>query len=319
MRPYNSNKEKRKEKRADTWVRPYEEVERDHERLEMDRPKISVVVITKNESDRIERLLKSVAWADEVIVVDDESTDNTRQICEEFGAKVIVNKLDGNFHLQRNLGIRNASGEWILQMDADEEVPPETAEEIRRAINAPGSFSAFMMLRKNFMFTHALRYGGAYNYVTKLFKRSEGCYSEKIHEVLNVSGDTGKIDAEIYHYPYSSIRGILDKMNFYTDAEAEKEIKERGDISLKEIKYRLTWKALKLFWKLYIKKQGYKDGIYGLIWSIINVIGPEIRWLKIWEKQIQVAGCRVQVAGGRVQDSSFPPKADPPPAGKPEP
>lgn len=249
----------------------------------MNNSKISIVVITKNESTKIERLLKSVKWADEVIVVDDESTDNTRRICEEFGAKVIVNKLDGNFYLQRNLGIRNASGEWILQMDADEEVPPETAEKITEAINAPGAFNAFMMLRKNFMFDHALRYGGAYNYVTKLFKKNAGCYSGKIHEVLKVSGDIGKIDAEIYHYPYVSIREILDKMNFYTDAEAEQAVKERGDISLKEIKYRLTWKALKLFWKLYIKKQGYKDGIYGLIWSVINVIGPEIRWLKIWE------------------------------------
>jgi len=253
----------------------------------MNNSKISVVVITKNEEAKIERFLKSVSWADEVIVIDDESMDNTRAISAARGAKVIVNKLDGNFCRQRNLGIKNASGEWILQMDADEEVPPETAEEIRARINDPGGFNAFKMLRKNFMFTHALRYGGAYNYVTKLFKKSAGYYSENIHEVLNVTGDTGRIDAEIYHYPYTSIHEILDKMNFYTDAEASAEIKKRGSIPLKEIKYRLTWKALKLFWKLYVKKRGYKDGIYGLIWSVINVIGPEIRWLKIWEKSIQ--------------------------------
>ena len=277
----------------------------------MDRSKISVVVITKNEEAKIERFLKSVRWADEVIVIDDESTDNTRGICAAHGAKVITRKLDNDFCRQRNIGIENARGEWILQMDADEEVPPETAEKIRERINDPGVFSAFKMLRKNFMFTHALKYGGAYNYVTKLFKKTAGHYSENIHEVLNIAGDTGKIEAELYHYPYVSMREIFDKMNFYTDAEAAAELKKRGDISLEEIKYRLTWKALKLFWKLYVKKKGYKDGIYGLIWSIINVIGPEIRWLKIWEKQTQVASCRLQGTG-------FPPKADPPPAETPE-
>lgn len=261
----------------------------------MNNPKISVVVITKNEEAKIERFLKSVAWADEVIVIDDESVDNTRGICAAHGAKVIARKLDNNFGRQRNLGIENASGEWILQMDADEEVPPETAEKIRERINDPGGFSAFMMLRKNFMFGHALRYGGAYNYVTKLFKKSAGHYSENIHEVLNIAEDTGKIEAELYHYPYVSMYEILDKMNFYTSGEAAAEIKKRGNIPLKEIKYRLTWKALKLFWKLYVKKQGYRDGMYGLIWSIINVIGPEIRWLKIWEMKIkmQTSKCKM--------------------------
>ncbi|MBL7072740.1 MAG: glycosyltransferase family 2 protein [Candidatus Omnitrophica bacterium] len=253
----------------------------------MNDPKISVVVITKNEEDKIERFLRSVVWADEVIVVDDESTDNTRAISTARGAKVIVNKLDNNFCRQRNIGIENSSSEWILQMDADEVVPPETAGKIRDAINDPGGFIAFKMLRKNFMFSHALKYGGAYNYVTKLFKKSAGSYSENIHEVLNITGNIGKIEAELYHYPYVSMREILDKMNCYTDAEAAAEIQKRPDIPLKEIKYRLTWKALKLFWKLYVKKQGYKDGIYGLIWSVINVIGPEIRWLKIWEMKIK--------------------------------
>ncbi|MFH1395277.1 MAG: glycosyltransferase family 2 protein [Candidatus Omnitrophota bacterium] len=255
----------------------------------MNNPKISVVVLTKNEEDKIERFLKSVMWADEILVIDDESTDKTRKLCELYGARVIVNKLNNNFCVQRNIGIKNAENEWILQMDADEEVPAGTVKKIRDAVNNPNDYSAFQLLRKNFMFGYPLKYGGAYNYSTKLFKKEKGIYSENIHEVLNIKGPIGTINAELYHYPYVSVNDILHKMMFYTDMEASKEVQKHGKFSLKEIKYRLTWKSLKLFWKLYVKKQGYKDGMYGLVWAVINVMGPQVRWLKIWEKTRSVS------------------------------
>jgi glycosyltransferase involved in cell wall biosynthesis len=251
--------------------------------------KLTAIIITKNEEDKMEICLNSLStFVDEIVVVDDCSKDDTVEICKKYGAKIIIHESKGNFDRQRNLGIENASCEWILQIDADEIIPEDTAKKIIEAINNPGKFVAFELKRKNFLFGHPLKYGGAYNYGVKLFKKRNGYYlGRSVHETLKIDGDIGKIDADIYHYPFSSISEILNKTNFYTDVESKLFVEEIDSISFKEIKYRLTWKSLKLFWKLYFKKKGYKDGMYGLVWCILNVIGPQIRWLKIWEKAIK--------------------------------
>jgi len=250
---------------------------------------ISVVIITKNEEERIKKCLDSLrGFADEIVIVDDLSTDKTVEICKDYGAKVIIHESKGDFGSQRNIGIDNSKGEWILQMDADEVVPYETAKEIRKKLMDSGEFVAFELKRRNFLLSYPLKYGGSYNYGIKLFRKGKVCYNKgHIHETLKIEGKVGRIEADIYHYPFSSIRDILNKMNFYTDVEVDYFTKSLESISFKEIKYRLTWKSLKLFWKLYVKKKGYKDGMYGLVWCIINVIGPQIKWLKVWEKALK--------------------------------
>ena len=224
--------------------------------------KITAVVLTKNEEVKIEKCLRCLqSFVDEVIVVDDNSEDKTVEICKKLGVKVIINESGGNFDKQRNIGIEEASCQWILQMDADELVPSETAVKIKEAVENPSDYVAFKLRRKNFFFGYPLRYGGAYNWGVKLFKKGKAYYiGSSVHETLKIEGKIGKIDAEIHHFPFSSIRDILNKMNFYTEVEAELFIKNIDKISFKEIKYRLTWKSLKLFWKLYVKKKGYKDG-----------------------------------------------------------
>ena len=249
--------------------------------------KISIVIITKNEQENIKECLESIKWADEIIIIDDFSNDRTGEICKGYGARVIVHKSNGNFDKQRNIGIENAIGDWIMQMDADEIIPEDTAKKIREAVNNPKNFVAFELKRKIFLFGYPLRYGGAYNYGIKLFKKEKGDYVGKVHETLKVNGKVGKINAEVYHYPFPSISEIVNKTNFYTEIESKLFVEKRDKISFREVKYRLTWKSLKLFWKLYVKKKGYRDGMYGLIWSILNVIGPQIRWLKIWEKAVE--------------------------------
>jgi glycosyltransferase involved in cell wall biosynthesis len=253
----------------------------------MSKQALSVVVITKNEEKRIVPCLESIVWADEVIIVDDCSTDRTEEICKEFGAKVVSNKSNGNFDRQRNIGIDSAANDWILQLDADEIVPPATSKKIRESIAAPGGYVAFKMKRKNFFIGHPLKYAGAYDYMTKLFNKNYARYRRSIHEILDLKGETGIIDADIEHYPFNSIGQLIKKADFYTDLEAEVFLEENKQVSFKEIKYRLTWKSLKLFWKLYKKKQGYRDGMFGLIWCVANVMGTQMRWLKLWERALK--------------------------------
>jgi len=245
---------------------------------------LSVVVITKNEEAKLTRCLDSIKpLADDVIIVDDVSTDNTTKIAQQFGAKVIINESNGNFAGQRNIGVENSCCEWILQMDADEVVPVETVDKIRAAINNPGNFSAFEIRRKNFFMGHPIKYSGNYGYALKIFKKGAGWYEGVIHESLKIDGSVGKIDADVEHYPFGSIYDVIARANFYSDLESLEFLKKVDSVSERKIRYELTVASIKRFWKLYVKKRGYKDGMHGFIWGILNVIGPQIRWIKIWE------------------------------------
>jgi glycosyltransferase involved in cell wall biosynthesis len=250
---------------------------------------LSIVILTRNEESKIRNFLDCVKdFADEVVVVDDCSTDNTVKICKEYGCKVIIHPLEKNFSRQRNLGSSYAKGEWIFQTAPDEYIPAETKKMIEEALNKENNeFVAFQLKRKNFFINYPLRYSGAYHWDTRMFKKGYAHYEGTPHEKIFVKGKIGKIDADIYHFAFDNIREVISAGNFYTEIEAEEFLKGRNRVSFREIKYRLTWKSLKLFWKLYIKKKGYKDGMYGLAWCILNVIGPQIRWLKIWERALR--------------------------------
>ena len=248
--------------------------------------KLTAIIITKNEEKKISCCLNSLkSVADEIVVVDDLSSDATVKLCRDLGAKVIINESNGDFDKQRNLGIANATCEWILQMDADEIMPQETGEKIKFLINCPEEYVAFKLKRKNYFLGYFLRYSGAYDYMTKIFKKGSAKYTgSSVHETLSVDGQIGAIDADIEHYPYDSINQVIERSNFYNQIEANLFVSNAEKITLKEIRYRLTWRALRLFWKIYFKKKGYKDGTYGLAWCVLNVMSTQIKWLKIWEK-----------------------------------
>jgi len=246
---------------------------------------IGVVVITKNEEAQLARCLDSVKpFADEIIVIDDASTDNTAKIAQRYGAKVFINESKGNFDMQRNIGIEQSSCEWILQLDADEVLPAATAGKILERIKHPGRYAAFNLKRKNFFLGKPILNAGNYHNKTYLFCKDKGRYIGSIHETLKVDGETGFIEAEVFHYPFNSIGSFIDRQNYYSETEANVFLKKNRTPSKKYIKYQLTWKSIKNFYKLYVKKSGYKDGIHGLIWCLLNVIHTQLFWMKIWEK-----------------------------------
>lgn len=250
--------------------------------------KLSAVVITKNEEKQIKDFLDNISWADEIIVVDDESSDKTKEICRVHGAKVIVNKSEGNFDRQRNIGMDNANGNWIMQMDADERIPHRTAVNIKKAISNSGQHIGFKIIRQNFFMGHPLVYAGGCSYMNKIFKKGKALYIGKsVHEKLKIDGPIGIIDGVVNHYAFDAIEQFINKWGFYSKKEAEEILDKVDKINFKKIKYRLTWKSMKLFYKLYVKKKGYKDGMYGFIWCIANVIGPQIKWMVVWEKALK--------------------------------
>jgi glycosyltransferase involved in cell wall biosynthesis len=249
--------------------------------------KLSAVIVTKNEEKIIERCLKSLSGlADEIVIVDDKSSDRTIDICGKFpNTKVIINESKGNLDIQNSIGMEQSSGEWILQLDADEVVPADTSAKILERIKDPGHYAAFNLKRRNFFLGKPILNAGNYHDKIKLFRKDKAKYIGcSIHETLKIYGEIGSINADIFHYPFNSIKGYIDRINYYSELEAGVFLKKNKAPSEKHIKYRITWKAVKTFYKLYIKKSGYKDGMHGLIWCLLNVINVQLFWMKVWEK-----------------------------------
>ncbi|MCQ9208142.1 MAG: glycosyltransferase family 2 protein [Omnitrophica bacterium] len=245
---------------------------------------LSAVIITKNEEDKIALCLESIKWVDEIIVIDDLSTDKTVEICQKYGARVISHKSGGNFDRQRNIGINNASSDWILQMDADEIVSAELKQAIQKILVDGSGCAGYKFKRKNHFLGKPLLYGGWYHDFLRLFKKNAGKYvGASVHELIDVQGKIGQINADMEHHLCRDISQLIERHNYYTSVEAKRLLRERGLVSSKEIRYHLGIKPLKLFWKTYVKRQGFRDGIHGFIYCILDSYIHCLKWAKYWE------------------------------------
>lgn len=249
----------------------------------MSRSAFTIVIITKNEEDKIARCLESVKWADEIVVVDGFSTDRTVEICKRYGAKVIQHRFEGDFGQERNIGIDNSSGDWILQLDADEVVTEDFRNKIIKILNEEKEFVAYKFLRKNFFLGHFMRYGGWYHYSLHFFKKGFARYKGKVHHELIVDGKIGILNAELEHYPFQDLSQFIARQNRYTTHEAKEIVDLKGELDRKEIRYNVMMKPAKLFWKFYVKKKGFREGMYGLVFSVLFAWVHFLKWAKCWE------------------------------------
>jgi len=247
------------------------------------RKKLTALLIVKNEEKRIKGCLDSVRWADEIVVVDGFSRDKTVEICNEYGAKVVQHEFEGGFDIDCNLGIDNSLGDWILKLDADEVVTDSLKEDIQRVLEDDEGHSAFKFHRKNFFLGHFMRYGGWYHYSLHFFKKGKARYKGQVHETLIVDGKIGQLEGDCEHYPFSSLTEFIDRHNRYSNIEAQRIFDEQGLLNKKTINYNLKIKPLKRFWKFYVKKKGFLEGIYGLVFSVLFAWVHFLNWAKYWE------------------------------------
>ncbi|MEW6407155.1 MAG: glycosyltransferase family 2 protein [Patescibacteria group bacterium] len=249
----------------------------------MHRQKLSVVILTKNAETQLRNCLESVKWADEIIAVDGFSTDKTVSIFKEYNAKIIQHQFEGDYGQERNIGNDNASGDWILQLDCDEVVTDALKNEIIKILNDGNQYAAYKFLRKNFFFGHFMRYGGWYHYSLHFFKKGFAYYKGKVHHDLIVDGKIGVINAEVEHYPFKDFAQFIQRQNHYTSLEAKEIFDLKGVLDAKEIQYNIKIKPLKLFWKFYVKKQGFREGMIGFIFSVLFAWVHFLKWIKYWE------------------------------------
>lgn len=244
--------------------------------------KLSVVVITLNEEEYLPKCLESVKdIAGEIIVVDSGSSDNTLEIAKKYSAKIFERKFD-NYANQKNFAAEKATGDWILSLDADEEIPNDLADEIKRAILS-GRFDAFSIPRRNIIFGKFIRYTRWQPELDRhiwLWKKGEGIWTGDIHEELKVKGSVGKLKNYKIHHQYETISEFLDMMNNYSELEAEQRLK----LGIRFSYFRFFWDPFYNFNVRFFYRLGFLDGWRGFVLSYLMAIYHFEVWVKIWEK-----------------------------------
>lgn len=245
---------------------------------------ISVVIIVKNEETKIEDCLKSVKWADEIVVVDDGSTDNTVQISKKYTNKVYPHKSAGYVEPARNFAISKASGDWILVLDADERIPESLATQLREISDTKIQAIGVDIPRKNIIFGKWIEHSGWWpDYQMRFFKRGSVSWSDEIHRQPVLNGERVQLDAKpelsIHHLNYKSVYEFIDKLNRYTEVEAREFIKLNKSFNWIEI----ITKPFSEFLSRFFARGGYKDGLHGLVLAILQAISMFVVSIKVWE------------------------------------
>lgn len=227
--------------------------------------KVSAVVLTKNEANIISRCLQSLSWCDEILVIDDNSTDETIKIAQELGAKVITRKLQGDFAAQRNFALRQAQGEWMLFVDADEVVSPELINEIQAVLNQPKDINEFYIPRKDYFLGKWLSFGETANArFIRLAKKDSGKWQRPVHEVWQIKGKTGQLQSPLWHYAHPTIAEFITHINFWTDINVMYFYQQ----SIKVHWWQILLYPSGKFLLNYVLKLGFLDGMPGLILAL---------------------------------------------------
>ncbi len=246
---------------------------------------ISVVVITYNEEQNIERCLRSLSWADEIIVVDSFSTDRTVDLARKVTPLIFQHAYDGDIP-QRERGFARAKSDWLLYVDADEEVSAELRDEILETLSSPGGFNGYEIPRKVFILGRWIRHGGWFpDYTLRLFRKTS--YHPEFAEVhggFAVGGEKGRLNGFLNHYTYNSLEQYIAKMNDYTSLQVSNKLRtNRKPVHV----LKLFFSPLSHFFRKYVSNSGYKDGMIGFVLAGLGAISTLALYAKLWEYQMR--------------------------------
>lgn len=247
---------------------------------------LSVIIITKNEADNIGDCLDSVAFADERIVVDSGSTDETCAIARAKGARVIQTDDWPGFGPQKNRALDMATKTWVLSIDADERVTPELAQEIQLLLRQDSVADAEMLLpgyrvaRLSNFCGRWIRHSGWWpDYVVRLVRRGSARFTDSlVHESLKVDGSVGTLKGHFLHYPYSDMEALLAKVNQYSTAGAQMMYAKGRTTGIPGIIGHSVW----TFIRIYVMRRGFLDGREGFILAAVGAAGSFFRYSKLF-------------------------------------
>lgn len=247
--------------------------------------KLSVVITAYNEEKTIEECLKSIKdWADEIVVVDNTSSDKTATIAKKYTKNVFTQKNDiQKIDIQKNFGFSKANGEWILSLDADERMTPELGKEIKKITQAKDAVTGYWIPRKNIIFGKWIEHTGWYpDYQLRLFKKGTGKYTgTHVHEDIHVDGKTAKLQQPLIHQHYATVQQFILRSLIYIPNEAEYGLKQGYKFSYLDV-IRFPFRE---FLSRFFSREGYKDGLHGLVLSMLMGWYYFMIFAYMWEKE----------------------------------
>jgi glycosyltransferase involved in cell wall biosynthesis len=270
---------------------------------------LSVIVPIKNEAANLPRCLESVQWADEIFVVDSQSTDDSVRIAEQHGAKVQQFHFNGVWPKKKNWALANLpfKNEWVFIIDADEVLPAEAEKEFAKAIANAGDLAGYWINRRFYFLGRWLKHAYYPNWNLRLFRHSLGRYEKmtdvetdsgdnEVHEHVMVKGPTARLRCEMDHYAFPSIEVFIEKHNRYSNWEARVAVEKEGDQvlahehvdlkrSLKTLAKRLPFRPLLRFLYIYVWQKGFLDGREGYYFARLHAMYESLSIAKTYEYQ----------------------------------
>ena len=242
---------------------------------------LSVILITKNEEENLKACLESVSFANEIIIVDSQSTDQTISIAQSFGAKVEITPDWPGFGPQKNRALNLATQDWVLSIDADERVTPELKNEILEVVLSNPSQDCYAIPRLSWYCGRFMKHSRWYpDYVDRLFKRGTAKFSDHlVHEKLLPNGDVGQLKSHFLHYSYKDFSQVLKKIDAYSTASALQAFHKGQKGCLAQALLHGFW----AFFRTYVLRKGFLDGQYGLALAISNGATSYYKYVKLWQ------------------------------------
>ena len=237
----------------------------------------SAVVLTKNSAATLPRCLSSLKFCDEIVVVDDYSTDTTIKVARTHGARIFRRHLSGDFAAQRNFGLAKAKGEWVLFLDSDEELTDHLPTQSGRS-PVTGHYDGYYIKRRDFWLGREIKHGETNIKLLRLAKKGLDQWVRRVHEYWDVRGQVGSLDAEIKHYPHPSLRDFIAEINSYSQIHADEIKKEGKSPSLSAAVFFPILKFLQNF----IIKGGFADGVHGFVIAGIMSFHSFLAWSQLW-------------------------------------
>ena len=246
------------------------------------RGRITAVIVARNEERQIMDCLNGLRWVDEIVMVDTGSTDATVEMARRSISKVYEIEFRG-FGDAKNYGVRHATGDWILSLDADERIPAELKEEIEHVIGSADANDGYYIPRKPFFLGHPIRHGGWYpGHVLRLFRKGKGTFTpQKVHEEVFLNGEIGYLKSPIVHCTDPDLHHYLTKLNRYTSLGADDLVGRKRRFRL----FQLLSHPPYMFLRMYFLKLGFLDGMPGFVLAVLSACHVFVKYAKLWERE----------------------------------